>query len=310
MERVERLLNLLGALLDSERPLTRDEISRRVPGYADDLVAFRRTFERDKDTLRSMGVPVLVENLDPSNPNEGEGYRVPKEQYALEDPGLTRDEMDALALAASSVKLSATATSMALLKLGGDSLRDDAASMTHQTVALGDDEDLPVLFAARSERRTVNFLYKDRQRSFDPYRLSFRNGHWYVNGFDHEYNEIRTYRLDRMSKLRFATDAGAFEAPPTEGAQPWLPAWQMGEGPVTQVHLLVDADQVDLTMPYMPDDWVDERREDGSAVFVLDVTNREAFIGYVLGFLDHAEIIAPADLRNDLVAYLKDEARA
>ena len=240
MERVERLLNLLGALLDTERPLTREDIGKRVPGYATDAVAFRRAFERDKETLRSMGVPLLTEYIDPAFPESGEGYRVPQDQYALDDPNLTREEMDALALAASSVKLSDSATAMALLKLGSES------SAAQQTVALEDDERLPVLFSARSERRTVRFHYKERERTFDPYRLSFRNGHWYVSGFDHGHEEERTYRLDRMTELSFASDRHAFMAP-TGNAAPWLPAWQMGDEPAVRALLLVDRDHVQLT---------------------------------------------------------------
>jgi proteasome accessory factor B len=303
MERVERLLNLLGALLDTERPLTREDIARRVPGYATDAVAFRRAFERDKETLRNMGVPLLAEYVDPAYPESGEGYRVPKDQYSLDDPGLTREEMDALALAASSVKLSDSATAMALLKLGGESKN------AQQTVSLDDDEQLPVLFSARSERRTVNFTYKDRKRTFDPHRISFRNGHWYVNGFDHDHGEERMYRLDRMSDLVFASDAGAFTAPPTN-ATPWLPAWQMGDEPALRALLLVDASQVQLTEGFTGVDSVVERRDDGSAVIAFEVTNRDAFISYAIGFLDHAEILEPAELRESFVAYLREMAHA
>jgi proteasome accessory factor B len=253
--------------------------------------------------LRTMGVPLLTELVNPADPQDGEGYRVPKDQYALDDPELTREEMDALALAASSVKLSDTATSTALLKLGSSSTN------TPETVALGDDDGLPVLFTARSERRTVSFLYKDRARTFDPYRLSFRNGHWYVNGFDHEYGEVRTYRLDRMSKLQFASEASAFDPPETDKrVSPWLPSWQMGDEPCTTVHLLVDAEHVELTESFVNESQVIERRQDGSAVIAFDVTNRDAFIGYVLGFLDHAEILSPTDVREEFIAYLREVA--
>jgi predicted DNA-binding transcriptional regulator YafY len=166
-----------------------------------------------------------------------------------------------------------------------------------------------VLFSARSDRRTVRFDYKDRARTFDPHRLSFRNGHWYVSGFDHGHGEERMYRLDRMSNLTFASEANAF-TPPTSNASPWLPAWQMGDEPSTRVLLLIDADQVQLTEGFTGADRVVERREDGSAVIAFDVTNRAAFIGYVIGFLDHAEILEPLDLRDTYIDYLKEVATA
>ncbi|MDP9074652.1 MAG: proteasome accessory factor PafA2 family protein, partial [Actinomycetota bacterium] len=65
MERLERLVNLVAALLDAERPISREDLRVRVGGYAEDTDAFRRNFERDKDLLRQMGMPVVVEPIDP-----------------------------------------------------------------------------------------------------------------------------------------------------------------------------------------------------------------------------------------------------
>ena len=47
------------------------------------------------------------------------------------------------------------------------------------------------------------------------------------------------------------------------------------------------------------------RRPDGSAVFRVGVTNVPAFRSFVLGFLDHAEILGPPRLRDDMVAWLR-----
>jgi predicted DNA-binding transcriptional regulator YafY len=49
---------------------------------------------------------------------------------------------------------------------------------------------------------------------------------------------------------------------------------------------------------------VAERRDDGSAVLRMAVTNREAFRSWVLGLLDHAEVLAPPELRADMAAWL------
>ncbi len=59
--RVERVLNLLALLLDTRRALTREEIVHDVAGYPPQITAYRRAFERDKETLRGMGVPLTTE---------------------------------------------------------------------------------------------------------------------------------------------------------------------------------------------------------------------------------------------------------
>ena len=59
--RVERIVSLMNLLHDTRRPLSAQEIRARVPGYPAVDASFHRQFERDKDELRDMGVPLVVE---------------------------------------------------------------------------------------------------------------------------------------------------------------------------------------------------------------------------------------------------------
>ena len=68
MDRLERLVNLVVALLDTRRPLSRQEVRQRVGGDSDDEDNFHRNFERDKELLRQMGIPVVTEPIDPARP--------------------------------------------------------------------------------------------------------------------------------------------------------------------------------------------------------------------------------------------------
>src|SRR5207302_11355387 len=172
MDRLERLINLIAALLEAERPLTADELHRRLPGYAEDHDAFRHAFESDKDALREMGVPLVLQTIDPDRPHI-EGYRIPKEEYYLKDPGLAPDELAALHLAASAVELEGTRGMEALWKLGGAVAEQGPAPTRANLPAVAH---LSELFAAISERRAVQFDYRGKARVVDPYRLSFRNG--------------------------------------------------------------------------------------------------------------------------------------
>ena len=57
--KTERLLSLVICLLATRRPLTAEQIRQAVPGYdrgGDE--AFKRMFERDKDELRDLGMPL------------------------------------------------------------------------------------------------------------------------------------------------------------------------------------------------------------------------------------------------------------
>jgi predicted DNA-binding transcriptional regulator YafY len=51
---------------------------------------------------------------------------------------------------------------------------------------------------------------------------------------------------------------------------------------------------------------VTARHDDGSVEIMLTVANRDAFRSFVLGFLDHAEVLSPPELREDMVRWLTD----
>ena len=302
MNRLERLINLVAALLATERPLTAEELRRRVPGYADDKVAFRRAFERDKETLRELGVPITVEPVTALDV-QADGYRIPKDSYYLPDPGLADDELAALHLAASAVRIEVANGVEALWKLGGEVAEEGPAPAM---AALPGTDHLVPLFGAISGRRTVAFAYRGKARHVDPHRLSFRNGHWYLAGTDRDAGEARSYRLDRIEGRLAAGEPGSTQAAPPDDARSTMPPpWELGGDEPVQARLLVDADQAGWAVSHLGADAVAERREDGSVVFDVAVTNRDAFRSFVLGFLDHAELLGPADLRQDLVAWLE-----
>ena len=147
MQRVlERLLNLLAFLLTVEHPVTADEIRHTVAGYDQETdEAFRRTFERDKDLLRSLGIPLRMQATDAWEVEHG--YVVPRDEYALGDPGLTDEERTALWLAAQAVRLGGSGPGpAAIFKLGGASM---AAAGDPLAAHLGPDPDLlATLFGA------------------------------------------------------------------------------------------------------------------------------------------------------------------
>ena len=300
MDRLERLINLVAALLDAERPLTADELHQWLPGYAATETAFRRAFERDKDVLREMGVPLVLEAIDPMQPGL-EGYRIPKDEYYLEDPGLEPDELAALHLAASAVELEGTGGVEALWKLGGWVAEEGPPPAT---AALPGAVHLSPAFAAISRRQPVTFIYRGEERRVDPWRLAFRNGHWYLLGRDHDRDGERNFRLDRVDSEIVSDETAAPFAPPAGASAPASP-WQMGDETPVRARLAVDADHAGWAVGQVGADAVESRADDGSVVLGVTVTNRSAFRSFVLGFLDHAEVLDPPELRDELTAWLE-----
>lgn len=310
---MERLVNLLVALLDTKRPLTREELRQRVGGYSDDKDNFHRNFERDKDLLRQMGIPLVAEQLDRTGGDEpAVGYRVPPDLYELPDPGLDEDELVALNLAVSAVALEGSAqgaATTALWKLaattGAPGPPGPAPPIAAGTVAdVPADERVSALFAGVAERRVACFEYNGAPRRVDPWRLSYRQGRWYLAGFDHSRQAERLFRVDRINgEVVLEGHPGVFERPAGVAAGP-PPPWRLGDDEEVLVDLRVDAAHLPWVTALAGEPALVRNAPDGSGCLRLPVTNREAFRGFVLGLLDHAEVIGPPEVRDEIIAWL------
>jgi len=300
-DRLERLTNLVATLLDTRRPLTLEEIIDLVPGYPDDKTSYRRQFERDKDTLRGIGIPVRLEAVDSFGPEQG--YRIPPDEYYLPSLELTPDEQAALHIAVTAVRLEGgPAPTEALLKLGG---REGEAA--HVLAALPTVPALPALFDAYRTRSTVTFTYRGERRHVDPWGILFRRGHWYVVGHDRDRGEQRSFRVDRVDGEVDAGPPGGFDPPARlePGALLRDEPWRYGEAETVAARVLVDASQAASVVDQVGAEAVVERGDDGSVVVELPVTNTAALRSFVLGLLDAAEVIGPPELRAETVAWLE-----
>ena len=299
---IERILNLLAFLLTVERPVTADEIRHTVAGYDQPTdEAFRRTFERDKDLLRSLGVPL---HTTPTDIWEVElGYVVRSEEYELEDPGLTDDERRALLVAAETVRFGGETMPLgAIFKLGGS-----VGSLTPAPVSadLGYDlNTLGTLFDAVDGRSHIRFTYREQPRRVAPYGLLHRFGRWYVAGPEtKEMDLVKAFRIDRMSQLVVDPDANAFVRPDTFDPDAVL----AGVASPEQPHLATvrfDADVAGVASNRWRNAQAIGRDESGVTV-EAPYDDANAVITWVLAFDHRAEILAPEQLRDAMRDHLE-----
>src|SRR5712692_3597812 len=168
-DRLERLVNLTATLLDTRRPLTLDELAERVePRYPEEKMARRRQFERDKETLRELGVPIRVETVDGFGTEQA--YRIHPDDYYLPALALTDAELAALHLAVTAVRLEGDAGREGLAKLGGIAGEGADTALADVEVTPG----LAVLFEAVSRHAVASFSYRGAPRRLDPYGVVLR----------------------------------------------------------------------------------------------------------------------------------------
>ena len=314
--KVERLLNLSAALLAAERPLTAAEIRQRVPGYPEELASFRRSFERDKDDLRQMGIPLRLEQVLHDGAHT-DGYRIPPEEYALRDPGLEADELAALHFAVHAVRLEGVSSADALQTLAGERFAAmDQLRSAGPTAGAGPADDAPLarvpvdqrlmaIFGALVDHHPVAFRYNDTDRVVEPHRLDYQRGRWYLSGHDRQRGEARSFRVERMGGELSVLRGETFVPPAQPHPGVVLRSWQLGTGEPVWAEVAVDADQAVSARRHLGDDAVIGTDGDGRVRFRVPVRNLEAFRGFVLTFLDHAEVIAPPEVRADVVAWLR-----
>ena len=222
-------MNLVIALLSTRTFITADRIRETVSGYADSASdeAFSRMFERDKNELRDLGIPLETGRVSRFDPTEG--YRINREAYALPAVELTADEAAAVAVATQlweSPEL-ITATQGALLKLraaGTDIEAVDAAVAITSTATLpslrGSEEVLGILLSAIDSGQAVQFPHRPSRsepyttRTVEPWGVVTDKGRWYLVGHDRDRDATRTFRLSRIgAEVTAIGSPGAVQRP-------------------------------------------------------------------------------------------------
>lgn len=246
--KAERILNLISFLLAQREPVPISAIIGKVAGYDDGATrdSLLRRFERDKQVLRDMGVPVEYEA--PSH-FSAEGYRIPKETYYLGEVSVPEDGAQLLSAIFSAAQRGPSGElsddlRSALLKLGFEASEDPAEALSaepreSEAGVLGQQIDLKLgssaqvgrnletLAEAVLRRKRVSMKYytihRDEviAREVDPYGLGYagqawNKGAWYLVGHCHLRDAPRVFKVDRLKgsvKIVKNTETPDFERP-------------------------------------------------------------------------------------------------
>jgi proteasome accessory factor B len=216
--KTERILNLTICLLVSGRFLSRSRIREAVEGYHDlSDAAFERTFERDKDELRALGVPIEVGSFDPLFDDEP-GYRILPGEFELPPIDLDAEEASVVGVAARVWQHAsmAEATLNAIAKLRAAGVEPDTSQLASLEPSVQASEpSFELLWNAVLDRSRVSFTYRDGSlRTLEPWGMTASKGRWYVIGRDVDRDATRMFKLSRISDAPLrASRPGAYEVP-------------------------------------------------------------------------------------------------
>ncbi|AKU16987.1 helix-turn-helix transcriptional regulator [Luteipulveratus mongoliensis] len=221
--KTERLLNLVICLLYTRQPLSKARIRSAVPQYGEAVSdeAFDRMFERDKDELRELGIPLKTEPVDAYFDDEP-GYRIDQREYALPEISFEADELAVLGLASRTWQQASLGgpAAQAMRKLQAQDIERDTASVLALEPRVNTSE--PAFDAVKNavvQRQPIRFSYRKRgaqgeARRVQPWAITSWHGHWYLTGHDLDREAPRVFRLSRVEgKVAREGKAASYDVP-------------------------------------------------------------------------------------------------
>jgi proteasome accessory factor B/proteasome accessory factor C len=211
----ERLLNLLAALSGTDRGMSKADIRRLVNGYSDHADdAFERMFERDKESLRELGVPLatIVSQVHETDV----AYRVTDDSASTTELSLTGVWREA------SLRSPAQRGLTKLLGVVDTSAEAAAGPATPQLDLAQPGPAFATILDALTHGKSVRFTYRAAStgevsdRVVDPWSVAARGRAWYLIGHDHARLAPRVFHLGRIRGNVRRVDAGPVTLRPAD----------------------------------------------------------------------------------------------
>jgi proteasome accessory factor B len=300
-------MNLTIMLLGARGFVSREQIRANIAGYPEDDENFQRAFERDKEELRELGIPLRAG--DDSVWHDQPGYRIERGEYELPELDFTPAEAAAVALAAqvwtSQAQSAQAVRALGKLRAAGVSLDSERVPVALPSLAVPE-ESFETLARALGKRQRVRFGYRGHPREVEPWLLLSRGGSWYLHGRDVARDEPRLFRLSRItSAVAVISPAGAYEKPevavaelraslePEADAEAVI-AVRAGRAPaLTRV-----GQPVEVAAPFA-----------GYGCYRVRYSTQRDFPAQLAAFGPDVVVVEPQELRQQVVKHLEEVAR-
>jgi proteasome accessory factor B len=300
--KTERLLSLVVCLLSARRYLTATQIRDAVPGYPDSFDAFKRMFERDKDELRELGIP--LETGVSSGPEDEAGYRISRQAYELPEIRLESDEAAVVGPGGKGWVTDPVA------RAAGIDAEETSQPGIEPRLATGEAAFAPLWEAVR-DARPVSFAYRAAGRSspqhrhLEPWGVVNRHGRWYVAGKDTDRGQERVFRLSRIDgPVSFGGPPGSVTVPAGTDVRKAVRAWDtQPPAPRTGQLRLRHGAAHGLRRGAISD--VPAPGQAGWDLVEVAFSDAGWFADHIASFGADVVVIEPADLRDAVIGRLK-----
>ena len=321
----ERLFSLVLALLATESGLTKNEILSTVQGYRQkfrtggDNANLERQFERDKDDIRDLGVPLeTIDSPGDAGNNQTLRYRIPRGAYELpSDIRFSPDETTLLNLAAMVWREGSLSgeSRRALLKLRSLGVTADEPVLGYAPRVRLRDAAFEPLSAALEKHLIVRFPYlkpgedQAREREVIPLALVQYQGRWHLSAEEVEGEGARkTYLLRRI--VGPVEPGKAAPARPGDHAAAALAGldevWERG---VAEVEVACDSDAATRLGNRRGTERLGAETGGRETHFQLHYVDLEILADELAGFGPEVLVVSPPELRAAVLARLERTVR-
>ena len=143
----------------------------------------------------------------------------------------------------------------------------------------------------------------------EPWGILLRDGFWYLVGHDRSRGDRRTFRVDRIGDGRLTVLDETVVVPSDFDIRSALPADPMMLGAdqhsVRTARVSIGRQRAFSAVRELGVDRVLARHDDGSVEVAVPFANLDALVSWVLGFLEHAVVLEPEDVRDEVVRRLR-----
>ncbi len=310
----DRLFHLILALMSTTQGLSKDHILVTVRGYREDSEAgmaresIERRFERDKDALRELGIP-----LEASIPPEDDGnnkntlYRIPKGDYELPaDIRFDSKEIALLNVAAAIWREGSLSKEahIAQMKLASYGLTVDETLVGFAPIISTRDPALSALREAIDQGNQVRFEYlkpgdqAPSNRVVSPWALVNHEGRWHLYGLEETSSQTKTFLLRRIVSAIHSVSEAATPSPEGVAATALAELEQVWHSNTAVLEVAPGSD-AQAVLSKRPDARIE------GATLVVHYTDAAVFAGE-LSALGHDVVVRePSELRHLVIENLR-----
>ena len=311
----ERLFSLVLALLATDAGLTKNEVLSTVQGYrqrfviSGDNANLERQFERDKDDIRDLGIP--LETLDSPGQvgnNQNLRYRIPRGSYELpSDITFSAEETSLLNLAAMVWREGSLSgeSRRALVKLKGLGLVSEVPVLGYAPAVRVRDAAFEPVRSALEKNAVIRFAYlkpgddEAKTREVVPLALVQHQGRWHLHAAEVASGRTRTFLLRRI--VSQVTTTGAIVAAPVgdQTAAALAELEVVWNSHTALVQIVPDSDAASRLL---------KRRgtsQNAMNTFDLHYSDLHIFADELAGYGPEVLVLEPADLRDAVIARLQ-----